>query len=220
MFDIEKSIVELSNIRPIFHSEADFQFALAWKIQETYPQAKIRLEKRIQGIGNDTSEYYKNRYIDILVEIDGKEIPIELKYKTRNNSKSSVWINNEEYNLKNQGAQDNGRYDYLKDISRIEEYVKDKSTNCECGYAIFLTNDHLYYESGDKSNSKQFRINEDIKYKKLDWENKSDSFKKYNANRNHIIHLNNRYIVKWNRYSDALKDIGDEFKYLILKITK
>lgn len=34
----------LSLWRPIFHSEADFQFSLAWIIKEIYPNCEIRLE--------------------------------------------------------------------------------------------------------------------------------------------------------------------------------
>jgi hypothetical protein len=34
----------LSSTRPVFHSEADFQFALAWAIKELNPSAEIRLE--------------------------------------------------------------------------------------------------------------------------------------------------------------------------------
>ena len=33
--------------RPIFHSEADFQHALAWEVQLAHPNAGIRLEKRV-----------------------------------------------------------------------------------------------------------------------------------------------------------------------------
>ena len=46
--NIHKILSELSKERQIFHSEADFQHALAWKIHETYKdQFQIRLEKRI-----------------------------------------------------------------------------------------------------------------------------------------------------------------------------
>ena len=30
--------------RTVFHSEADFQFALSWEIQLHYPDASVRLE--------------------------------------------------------------------------------------------------------------------------------------------------------------------------------
>jgi len=46
-FNIEKVLVSLSRDRPVFHSEKDFQFALAWKIHEMYPRAQVRLEKSV-----------------------------------------------------------------------------------------------------------------------------------------------------------------------------
>lgn len=30
--------------RPVFHSEADFQYAFAWELQRTSPSVQIRLE--------------------------------------------------------------------------------------------------------------------------------------------------------------------------------
>lgn len=73
---IEKVLRDLFKDRPIFHSEADFQFALAWRIKEQYSKAKIRLEMR-------SDNFDKKEYIDILVELNGKKYPIELKYKTK-----------------------------------------------------------------------------------------------------------------------------------------
>ena len=35
--DVERILAELSDERPVFHSEADFQFALALKMQQLYP---------------------------------------------------------------------------------------------------------------------------------------------------------------------------------------
>ena len=41
--DIHEILHQLSRCRPIFHSEADFQFSLAWIIKEQYPNCDIRL---------------------------------------------------------------------------------------------------------------------------------------------------------------------------------
>lgn len=43
--DMERILAELSGERPVFHSEADFQLALAFKMQLMYPQLAIRLER-------------------------------------------------------------------------------------------------------------------------------------------------------------------------------
>lgn len=40
--DIESLLLSLATERRLFWSEADFQFAFSWKIQQNYPSAKIR----------------------------------------------------------------------------------------------------------------------------------------------------------------------------------
>lgn len=69
-FDLEKCLSSLKTKRPVFHSEADFQFALAWEIKELYPDIEIRLEYPINEL---------NMYIDIMLLNQDKAIPIELK---------------------------------------------------------------------------------------------------------------------------------------------
>ena len=54
----------LKHRRPIFHSEADFQFALAWEIQSAYPRAQVRLEVCPRG--------QPAMHVDILMWMDGK----------------------------------------------------------------------------------------------------------------------------------------------------
>jgi len=62
---------------------------LAWEIQKYYKDANIRLEY--------CPDPKINAHIDIIIEINNKLYPIELKYKTKTfNGKD----NNEEYNLK------------------------------------------------------------------------------------------------------------------------
>ena len=43
ILDINKIMYQLSRWRPIFHSEADFQFSLAWMIKEQYVNVNIRM---------------------------------------------------------------------------------------------------------------------------------------------------------------------------------
>jgi len=94
--------------RMVFHSEADFQFALAWQIQQSYPDADIRLE---YPASNKTKEY-----VDILVKLNDDVYPIELKYKTK---RLSISLDDEVYALKQHGAGGFGSYDFIKDICRL-----------------------------------------------------------------------------------------------------
>ena len=74
--DIERLLLSLANERRLFWSEADFQFALAWKIQQKYPNAKIRLERRQENTNSK-----KPAYVDIWVELNNKIYPIELLHR-------------------------------------------------------------------------------------------------------------------------------------------
>ena len=56
-------------------------------------------------------------------------------------NKDDCLFQNTVFELKNQYAQDNGRYDYLEDVRRIER-IKSKNMVTR-GFAIFLTNDYL-----------------------------------------------------------------------------
>lgn len=90
-------------------------------------------------------------YLDIVVAKEGKYVPIELKYKTK-----EVAVAMERFGepfseagdgvagaLKSHGAQDLGRYDFWKDVKRLE-LVKSRFGNVEGGLAVFLTNDTTY----------------------------------------------------------------------------
>ena len=100
----------LSQKRPIFHSEADFQHALAWEIHEQFPEAAVRLENWAPGLGN-------NKRMDLWVRLAEKVLAVELKYGTR---KLEAEVEGEFYSLKNQAAQDLFRYDFAKDMMRVE----------------------------------------------------------------------------------------------------
>ena len=131
-FDIYRVLEELSKTNPLFNSELEFQFYLAWKIKELYKDIyTICLEyplKNYQG---------KNRNIDlVLVCNNGGLIPIELKYKT---SKFEYFCNNINYKLKDQSANDLNKYGHLKDVSRIE-YFKETEKDFLVGYVITITN--------------------------------------------------------------------------------
>ena len=92
-FDLLMVMDNLRFKRKRFHSEADFQFALAWEIQTLYPDAEVRLEY--------CPREAPHMHIDIIVELNGKLFPIELKYKTL---KIDCSFAGENYSLKSHGA--------------------------------------------------------------------------------------------------------------------
>lgn len=207
IFDIYKIIDRLKLKRPIFVSEADFQLELAWAIKEECPNVNVRLEY--------CPQFDMNMHIDILVTIDNKWIPIELKYKTKGCSKI---IDNELFNLKSHSAKDINCYLYLKDIERIEK-IKEKEISFKKGYTIFITNDMSYIRKSLKDNSfyKDFSLeNGIIKSGLMNW-----GFgvgKGTTKNVDKPIKLNGKYKVEWKNYSIIDNSNSGTFKILVNEI--
>jgi len=122
--EIKNILKQLRTERPVFHSEADFQHALAWEIHHYNPWQSVRLEINL-GIG-------KRAMVDILLRDGHTDYAIELKYKA---CKLDTICRGEEFHLLNHGAQDIRRYDFVKDICRLERFVNDHPSTI--GYAIF-----------------------------------------------------------------------------------
>lgn len=231
---IETVLLALAKERKVFWSEADFQFAFAWKLKEMlkYSDPKsainVRLERRADALEQrtDASEQGNEKensgdiYIDIWVEINEKVYPIELKYKT---IQCTITDGSEEYKLKQHSACDIGCYLYLKDVERIEHISKSLDDNFGKGYAIMLTNDHLYWDkpktTPDTTIFRDFRIYDGRKIvagQKLDWHPSSNNRPAWQKE---LGKLNDNYIIKWGYYSNFNKE-GEAipFKYSIIEI--
>ena len=133
MISIHGLLADLATVRPVFHSEADFQHAFAWLLQRRNPELSVRLEVPIQV---DASVFR----LDVLASSGDGRVAVELKYKSRAISCSAA---DEEFRLTNHAAQDLGRYDYIKDILRLERLASAHPQTS--GYAVLLTNDPGYW---------------------------------------------------------------------------
>lgn len=207
MIEIREVLSSLARQRPIFHSEADFQHALAWEIHQKLPFASIRLELPVQ---------VKDQFlrIDIWVAYQDATLAIELKYKTRG---LMVQIGNEQYRLKDQSAQDIGRYDFVKDIHRLERVA---ATHRDfIGYAIFLTNDSAYWRrpTNHSTVDAAFRLHDGrILEGVLAWSaNASKGTKK---NREQPLGLQGKYPLQWSDYSHPISGRYGEFRSLVVKV--
>ena len=210
MINLHEQMNSLMKERSIFHSEADFQFAFAWEIQKAYPHADIRLEY--------CPAEYPNMHLDLLVKIEGKNFPIELKYKTLS---AQVETDGEYYNIKSHSAEDLGRYDYLIDVERIE-LLRDKLGSFEKGYAIMLSNDPLYWtipKNLRETASDFFRIHDGCKKSGvLNWRETAGIGT--TKNRERAIKLTGDYLIEWQEYSKFSFARNGIFKYLLLEIGK
>jgi hypothetical protein len=196
--DLNNIMADLAKRRPVFHSEKDFQFELAWSIKEKFPSSEIRMERPYRDD--------RNMRCDIIVILDGKTIGIELKYVTCALDKN---INGEHYILTNHAATPLRRYDYYADIERLESLKKDKGITC--GYAIFLTNVNSYKgRTNGMGKSFDFSDNHKITDREYDWSRPINENSITRA-RNKTIKINATYECHWKEYSDG-------FDYIMLQI--
>jgi len=159
--EIREVMKRLSKDRPIFHSEDDFKFSLAWEIKEEYEEKGENLEIRLEKKLNDNNVYYstikekcmesgqnnerdqdnKNERIDIFIIANGvkgiEKIGVELKYFT-NELKLLNANNYEKFILSNQAAQNEKCYDSWHDVERLENFILQKEI--DKGFTIWLTN--------------------------------------------------------------------------------
>ena len=208
MLNIHSLMTGLSSRRPIFHSEADFQHELAWEIHAMHNDCPVRLEfPPFPDLG-------KKMAIDIW--LPSVKIAIELKYHTR---KLDCTDRGERFSLA-LGARDVMRYDFLKDIQRIERVVEDNSS-AYCGFAVLLTNDYLLWDRSNRTNvvDAEFHIYDGrrIGGSAMCWgSNASDGTKR---SREEPITLSHSYSLNWQDYSGGLgSKPGGQFRYLAVSV--
>jgi hypothetical protein len=208
VIDIKHVLSNLSTQRPLFHSEADFQHAFAWEVrQQLLNTASVRLEFPFQL--QDTSAH-----LDIWITSDSYALAIELKYKTH---AVSVEVGCETFTLRNQGAQDIGRYDFIKDIQRLEEIIAERPNTI--GYAILLTNDKSYWTPQRDSSpvDTDFRLMDGRTFQgELRWG--SGASKGTTKDREKPLILRGKYSIRWENYSQPGRMGDNPFRYLAIEV--
>jgi hypothetical protein len=208
LLDVPALMTALSIKRKIFHSEADFQHALAWEIHELHPELSIRLEYRHPSLGR--------QYLDLWVTGNSGELAIELKYWTR---ALAVSFQGEPFALLNQGAQDLSRYDLLKDVQRLET-LRSKNSDCS-GIAITLTNEHLYWTPPSRAGlaDHEFRVHQDAGYPITgvrSWAEKTSEGTM--KGRESPIRLEGVYHPEWRSFSEFPGIKNGTFRWLMFNI--
>ena len=205
--DLNTVIETLAHTRPVFHSESDFKHALSWQIHKDDPSTRVR-----QEVGN-LIEGPDRRYVDIW--LPDSKTAIELKYLTRT---AAIVQGDEEFRLRDQSAQDLGRYGFCLDIARLEGIVgSGKARN---GYAVLLTNDHLYWSPQRKTdaNDAEFVLHQDREITgTLRWGPRtSPSTLK---GKDIPIEIRGRYRADWREFSNPPGAGSTKFRYLLLSVT-
>ncbi|HZO87322.1 MAG TPA: hypothetical protein VFB38_03215 [Chthonomonadaceae bacterium] len=212
MLDFHNLLKRLATERPVFHSEADFQHALAWRLQEDYPTASVRLEYRVE-LPQDGPLACGLAYVDIWLKMEGVTSGIEVKYLTKG---LKAEVNGEAFDLKNHGADDVRSYDVLKDVVRLERISAAKSDIT--GYACVLTNDPIYWQPPRHERNcfkNAFRMHENRSLSgTLAWgEGASHGTIR---GRESCLALRNEYVLSWHDYSTVSSLPGGRFRYLLI----
>jgi hypothetical protein len=202
MMELNKILSGLASKRPIFHSEADFQHALAWELRNELPDAEITLESR---------PFPEERfYLDVWCRARGQAFAIELKYLTRG---LDIEIRGERFVLKNQAAQDISRHDVIKDVVRIERIAREIPGTT--GYVIALTNDASYWKRSLRAETVDaaFRLHEGrILEGTLTWAETAGAGTTHK--RTEPLALRGTYSIKWEAYAHLGDGPAREFRYL------
>lgn len=204
-FDINLVLNNLREKRKIFRDENDLKQELSNSIYDTYNNIRVDREY--------PANFDTKKAIDIVVIMDNKFYPIEVKYK-RKTYKGIV--DNIEYNLPSDNAHNENCYRAIRDIERIEKF-KDNEPKVDKGYTIFLTND-LSYLNEPRENSQyiNFSIHENsVKTGTLNWkrENPKTGFEE-------PITLKGTYTMNWKEYSNLNDEKSGTFMHLVNEIDK
>ena len=204
--DIEETLKQLAHDRPVFHSEADFQHALAWLLRERFPDLAVRLEYPLPSESG-------RAYADIWLRTPEGPIVLELKYWKRN---LQATIDGEEFSLGDQDARDLCRYDFIKDVTRVERLVAEG--HARAGAVIAVTNDPGYWSRGRQGTfDAEFRIQDGRRLTgTLRWHPETGPGTR--RGREADLRLLGEHQAAWPPHSTAGAGGYPEFRYLFLPV--
>lgn len=214
--DIKEFLDKELKVGRIFLNEWDFQMNLTLFLTDI-KKYKVYLEYAVPFVfcekANGTYPFTNkgNINIDIVIEKEGLFYPIELKYKTK-----KAVIEFERFgetktlSLKDQSRIPMSRYDFWKDVARLE-FLKRCFEKIRGGLCIFLTNNHIYMNK-EKGVSEMFTMEKnkphlgELKFKEGKLEGKNYPFPL----------LENYQIDKW--YKVVNKETKITFHYCIVRV--
>lgn len=214
LFDFHRLLAELADVRPVFHSEADLKFALAWGMAIDRPGAEVRLEVPHDIAGDRWA-------IDLTVAVRPDAITgVELKYKTRRFVSDQ---NGEMFDLRNHSAGDQARYDVWKDVVRLESLVE--AGQLSSGLVVVLTNDPSLWTFRPKpALDAAFSLAEGrvVSGETLTWAEGTGAGTKQGG-REKPLRIRGHYGVDWRDYSMVETLIpqlrsGSRFRYTVLAV--
>lgn len=132
--------------KELMFNELDFQIQLALFLRASGRYDDVDVEYSLPKTIMSGYDWDSNLRIDIVVSRGGIYCPVELKYPTRKVNKTIPRFGEdvpEAVVMKNQGAQDIVRYNFWKDVRRIEA-LRRRFDAVKGGIAVIMTNDSSY----------------------------------------------------------------------------
>lgn len=202
-----EALGRLARERPLFHSEADFQYALAWQLHLDHPEARIRLETRPLPD--------RPLRLDLHLVVGNHRLAVELKYLTK---RLAATIDGELFELRDHGADDLGRYDVVKDIARLEELIEAGAATI--GYALLLTNQPSYWITGRSGEAADaaFRLTEGrMLAGHLSWGPTAGPGTRRGRG---DISLRGQYQLTWDDYGTVPRAPAGRFRHLLVEVAQ
>lgn len=177
-------------------------------LHEDDAQRRIRLEYR--------PPVDEAMYLDIYIwGQDGRRTGIELKYWTK---KANFEVGDEPFRLRDQGAHDICRYDFVKDIGRLERLIS--ADVLDDGWVVALTNDPSYWSPSTRPDTidAAFRLSDGRTLEgQMGWASHAGSGT--TRGRSAVHDLAGRYEVSWRDYSSVRDARPGTFRCLALPVS-
>lgn len=205
---VNLALQALSARRPIFHSEADFQHEFSHCLRQSLQVSQVRLEVPLV-VRNEVF------HVDIIIGDETEKCAIELKYIKAH---LACTVAGETFKLKSQAATDLARYDFLKDVQRLETLCaanEGPAAKISHGFAVLLTNESGLWREPIRKNSAdaEFRIHEGaLLAGRRRW---GDAAGLGTQTGRPSLHLSGSYIARWQDYSSAIEIPHGTFRYLL-----
>ena len=208
--ELQKQLEELADNEGLYLNEAQFQFELAGKLRDYFAIQNRECHIYLEYPSTQKDNTGRRQYYDIVIQENNAYCVIELKYKTK---KGKINYDGIVVELKYHAAQPLAKFDFLKDVSRIENFEKDTDKKLDCGFVIMLTNDKSYWERDSKDGlAQEFSLMDGTTIckgcKKWRPDTKTSSV---GESRKDGLKLQKDYEVVWKPYCE-------NFKYLMLEI--
>ncbi len=233
---LRKVMSRLRHEHPVFHSEADFKEQLHSQLSTEGLDAHIEHPFNPHKIDKSSVRRKPSGARNALdIWLPDKGVAIELKYPKK--ALKGTW-KNEKFALSEGGAADQARYDFLKDIERLENL---NLPGYRVGFAVLLTNESLLWRKRPSRNEtfdEQFRIHDEERVSPikgcLQWQSKivngqeiKPSEGTMSGDRDKPICLRDSYWPKWCDYCvdiskvEGVENVGGtatKFRYLAFKV--